>query len=127
MNFCWAKSLGDCSDKVSREHTLTAALFDCQEEVFVQGFPWCKEQAKKVGIANITKKHLCTKHNNTLASTDQSAVSVLKAFKRIAESGKDAIQLPTDIGIDGQLFERWVLKTVINIATESGSPSHRLT
>jgi hypothetical protein len=121
-NSCWASSLGGCSDKVSREHTLTAALFEGQEEIFVQGFAWCKDQPKKVGIANITKKHLCTKHNNMLSKTDQSAVSLMKAFKGLAETKKDTAQQSTDIDIDGRLFERWILKTIINIATESGSP-----
>ena len=46
---CWAASLGDCSKKMSREHTVSRSLF-ATDEVMVQGFPWCANEPKKIGV-----------------------------------------------------------------------------
>ena len=45
---CWAARLGNCSDKMSREHTVTKEI-SVENEVPVGGTRW--GVAKKVGLA----------------------------------------------------------------------------
>jgi hypothetical protein len=45
---CWAARLGNCSDKMSREHTVTKEI-SLDNEVTVGGMPWRVD--KKVGLA----------------------------------------------------------------------------
>lgn len=60
---CWAAALGDCSDKISREHIISRALFS--QEVFVQGLAWCKSEPKKIGMAGSQEK---SSVQNTMAN-----------------------------------------------------------
>ena len=64
---CWARGLGGCSDKISREHYVSAALFD-DAKITVHGFAWCKEAPVTIGIGSATAKILCSKHNSDLLS-----------------------------------------------------------
>src|SRR5271169_3677011 len=72
MNTCWAACLGNCSDKISREHVITKSLF-LDNEVTVNGLPWCVEP-KTIGMASLTAKILCSLHNSELSELDQEAV-----------------------------------------------------
>jgi hypothetical protein len=63
MRECWAAALGGCSEKMSKEHTVTEGVF-LDEEVFVQGLNWCKTNPKRVGLGNVTRKILCKTHNS---------------------------------------------------------------
>ena len=49
MRECWPRSLGDCSSSLSKEHTVTAALFE-PDVVYVQGLDWCKDEPKAIGF-----------------------------------------------------------------------------
>ena len=123
---CWASSLGGCSDKISREHTITKAMF-LDEELTVSGMPWCAEP-KKVGIANLTAKILCVAHNSALSPLDQEAVKFAEAMResfrllqvRIGARSKrwTFLKFP----IDGPRMERWFLKTLINATYQTDSP-----
>src|SRR5437899_10575191 len=72
MNECWAACLGDCSDKISREHIISASLFPA-DKITVQGLSWCKGEPKEIGLAALTRKILCTKHNSDLSEIDAAA------------------------------------------------------
>jgi hypothetical protein len=120
MRTCWANSLGGCSTKLTKEHSVTRSLFG-SEEIFVQGFPWCLDKPKKVGISSAAKRHLCKTHNAQLSETDAAAIGILRAFEKVAHPGK-ADGVFEDVEINADNFERWALKTLINIGTESGYP-----
>ena len=118
---CWAASLGDCDDKITREHVISQCLFK-GDEITVQGFPWCLNEPKTIGLSNLVAKILCRKHNNNLSDLDAAA---LRAFDVLRESIrmndvrgklKQRFWRIKHFKIDGPLLERWFLKTLINLS-----------
>lgn len=77
---CWAKCLGNCSQKMSREHTISQGLFNT-DEIMVQGFPWCLNEPKCIGLANLVAKILCETHNNALNELDDGAKRAFDVFR----------------------------------------------
>jgi hypothetical protein len=118
---CWAASLGDCEGKISREHLVSQALFP-QGKITVQGLHWCRDEEKTVGLAALTGKILCRKHNSDLSELDST---VKRAFETL-DSSLQLFQLRSKLKnrrwtiqaytIDGALLERWFLKTLINLS-----------
>lgn len=121
MENCWAHSLGDCSDKISREHIISEGIFS-SPTVRVKGFEWCPNELKEVGLASLTKKVLCGFHNNSLSPLDQAAIDLFKVFKeatrlqRVRE-GMGAMRWSHSVfKIDGSKLETWCLKTLITLS-----------
>lgn len=122
---CWAVELGDCGNEGSKEHLVSAALFE-GDRIDVVGFHWCKDEPKSVGIASLASGILCKKHNNALSPLDSSAVRAFDSLRRAAKlsntRGKERlrkwkvqrIEVP-----DPWLLERWFLKTAINLIVVS--------
>lgn len=125
MRKCWAEALGNCSDTLSGEHIVTAGLFP-NSMVAVQGFSWCKDEPKTVGLSGLTRKILCTHHNNNLSPVDQAAISAFDVFRECVRlsDARGAIRerrwSVVHLTLDGEVLERWFLKTLINI-TAGGS------
>jgi hypothetical protein len=121
MKTCWAAALGACSDKISREHLVTASIWD-GPTVSVVGFPWCKDEPKDVGIASLTSKVLCTYHNSELSPLDQAAKEAFTALREATKLGNERFkQRPRRwkkrrFEVNGPLLERWFLKTAINMS-----------
>lgn len=105
-NKCWAACFGDCEGEITAEHLVSKSLFP-DGIVFVEGFDWCKN-IKKVGINSLTRKILCKKHNNDFSILDSEAKYAINCF------GKGKTERP----INGILFERWLLKTAINLSID---------
>lgn len=141
MSTCWAACLGDCSEKISREHIVSKALF-LGEQVSVQGFAWCPE-AKTIGLSNLTAKILCSKHNSDLSELDSTGANAFEAMREMMRLSNVRAKLkPRNwtvqrYKVDGPRLERWFLKTLINLAfqgehfvgldsTEAGRPSKSL-
>lgn len=78
---CWGSVLGDCSDEASREHLVSQGLFE-SNEVVVQGLPWCRDAPKRIGLANLTTKILCRKHNSELSPVDQAGAAGFDAMRK---------------------------------------------
>jgi hypothetical protein len=120
MKKCWANTLGDCSDKISREHIVSKSLFT-GDKVSVHGFPWCKEEPVEVGISAITSKILCEDHNGRLSELDAAASHAFKVLREVERLSQVRRKLKkrywrvAKYKIDGTLLERWFLKTTINI------------
>jgi hypothetical protein len=130
---CWAAILGDCEGKISREHLVSQALFP-EGKITVRGLHWCRDEEKTVGLAALTGKILCCKHNSELSDLDSAA-------KRAFETLDSSLQLfqvrnrlkarrwtVRTFTIDGALLERWFLKTLINLCHDGpwiiGEGSH---
>lgn len=114
MRSCWASKYSSCKGKISGEHLVSKGVFE-QKNIFVQGFSWCKEE-KEVGINNITANILCEKHNNGFSQIDQAGINAIKTIESLLPSHIRS----TDTSnakkyIDGYNFERWLLKTAINL------------
>ena len=127
MRRCWARCLGDCSDKLTREHIVTRSVF-LGDTVKVEGFPWCEGKVKEIGLANLTAKVLCGGHNHALSDVDTSAA---KAFADIRERDrltnvrqkmKPRLRSPRVFTLNGPMLERWFLKTLINICSAQEYP-----
>jgi hypothetical protein len=139
---CWAAPLGDCVSKMSREHVFSASLFS-GKTVMVQGFEWCKDKPKEIGISGLTRKTLCREHNSGLSPLDAEAGCAFGTLRAMAELYDTRIKLKPRIwtvkkfSINGALLERWFLKSLINVgcgrkypigrdAPTAGKPSQRL-
>jgi hypothetical protein len=120
MNDCWAKSLGGCTGGISGEHIVSNGLFD--DLVDVNGFSWCKNDWKTIGISRLTRKCLCKAHNSELSPVDAAAIQAFETFRKQTEMsnerGKhpDRIYETVTLSIDASALERWLLKTLINIS-----------
>ena len=108
MSYCWARSHSPCSQGASREHLISAGVFD-QTRIFVQGFNWC-QQEKEIGLSALTSKILCRRHNSILESADHAGIAAIRAFDATIDPGKD-----TTTSFCGLELERWLLKAAINL------------
>jgi hypothetical protein len=118
---CWAASLGDCGQKISKEHLVSQCLFD-SDEIMVQGFQWCLTEPKSIGLTNFVAKILCKKHNNDLCELDSAALEAFNVFRESIRLNnvRGKIEKPSlwnvkYLAIDGPRLERWFLKTLINL------------
>jgi hypothetical protein len=142
MKTCWAECLGNCSDKISREHIVSKAVF-FTDDILIQGLDWCRDKPASIGLASLTAKILCSKHNNDLSKTDSAAAATGKAFKQATELSRFRQQFKRtnwtrrDFKVDGYALESWFLKTLINVtfgkekligkyATQVGTPPKQL-
>lgn len=142
MGNCWAACLGNCDGKISREHVVSRALF-LGNQISVQGFAWCKDDAKVIGLSSLTARILCEQHNSCLSEVDSSGADAFKAMREMMRLSNVRSQMKPRIwrirryDVDGPKLERWFLKTLINLAfegqyhigmdsTEVGRPSSRL-
>jgi hypothetical protein len=119
---CWAKCLGNCSQKMSREHTISKGLFN-DDEIMVQGFPWCLNAPKRIGLSNFVAKILCKAHNSKLSELDDAAKAAFAVFRESVRLNnvRQKLKRPTiwnvkRLEIDGPRLERWFLKTLINLS-----------
>jgi len=106
-------SFGNCSSDSSREHIVTEAAFP-GPELTVRGLPFLEGGPITIHKSQFRSNILCRKHNNSLSPVDQAGVDAFVAFRSITEGrslGKKKIK--------GDLFERWLLKTLINLETVS--------
>jgi hypothetical protein len=116
---CWAQSLGNCSTSLSAEHIVSAGLFTT-EKVSVQGFKWCLDEAKTVGLSSLVRNILCTTHNNLLSQVDEAAIKASKVIQEcirlniVRGAMKERIWNFVRLKIEGEPLERWFLKTLIN-------------
>jgi hypothetical protein len=130
MPSCWASCLGDCSDKISREHLISRSLF-LYDAVQVEGFPWCVGKTVEIGISSLTRKILCERHNNALSPLDDSAGHAFETLRQMTQLGNVRSRLKpkfwsvNTFTVDGRMLERWFLKTLINLTIEGDYPIGR--
>lgn len=127
MKKCWASSIGNCSSKISGEHIISKSVF-LNDIIDVMGFDWCKHEPKKIGLASVTKKILCTTHNSKLSILDSEAkywFDQMREVDRIFAVRKGiSAKTPTVVKyqVNGYLIERWLLKTLINLTAKGTEP-----
>jgi hypothetical protein len=123
---CWASSLGNCGEKQSGEYLVSNGLFE-SPQVSVQGFPWCKDQPKVIGLSRLTSNILCTYHNNALSDTDGAAAQAFSAMREATRLYNTRAKQPAKrwttrtFSINGENFERWSVKTTINLSLSKRS------
>jgi len=118
---CWAAPLGECQGKRSREHIVSAGLWD-GPSVTVVGLPWCKSEPKTVGVSSATARILCQRHNSLLSGADTAGTNAFRALKNAAlltEKRRGMRPRKWKVvryEIDGLGLEQWFLKTLINVS-----------
>lgn len=124
---CWAAPLGGCAGKLSREHIVSDGLWT-GPSITVQGFPWCARSPITVGRAAITAKILCREHNSLLSPVDEGGILAFQALRQATQLAQRRRKIPQRqwmlhcFTVDGDLLERWFLKTAINIASMGATP-----
>jgi hypothetical protein len=127
MKNCWASELGNCSDKISREHVVSQGIF-VSDKIQVIGFPWNNSEPKIFGLSSLTAKILCRYHNRILSPIDSESANAIKCIREAQRLSNVRAKLKNQIWhvvkyqIDGKLFERWFLKTMINALYGYGYP-----
>jgi len=110
MARCWAYSLGGC-DSMSGEHVISNAVFSagCDCPVVIEGVRRIRDGSP---THNAEKSNiLCRRHNSMLSPLDSSIGRVAK-FQAASQDPafNDRLYL------DGHLLERWLFKSVVNLA-----------
>src|SRR5579884_3546480 len=122
MPRCWAEVLGGCSSVMSGEHAISKNQYGKSDSITVHGFSWCR-QPKVIGLASAVANILCKTHNEALSQADDAAKFVFSALELARDRGQDKmppIQFPMRrFAVSGDWFERWMLKTTINLAMMS--------
>jgi hypothetical protein len=127
MSRCWAQCLGDCDGGISGEHIVSAGLFK-EDILYVNGPPWKTTSLKPLTKKVLVKNILCVRHNNALSPVDAEAANAmnflrererLSTFRNLMRL--DYWRVPNRV-VDGLLFERCFLKTLINIEYEGERP-----
>ena len=127
MRKCWAACLGDCSEKISGEHLVSAGMF-LSAKVRVQGLQWCSSEPKEIGLAALVKNVLCTKHNSSLAPVDQAGIRAFEVFREcvrlfnMRQKMKPRRWSVSRFPVEGMKLERWFLKTLITITANGPAP-----
>lgn len=118
---CWAAVLGNCDEVQSREHYFSKSLFP-GETIKLRGFAWCPDVDVVIGKASATAKILCGRHNSQLAGLDAVAAHAFNTLREMhrLDNVQSAIQSAHWIvrrhRLDGRRWERWFLKTLLNLA-----------
>ncbi|SRR5258708_18546477 len=120
MKECFAKSLGNCDPKMSKEHYLSDGILKLignSSLIGVAGFTWCEPgKLINVGKNSLQSKILCRKHNSELSNLDSIAITFFEFFSNLVdfEQGQKSLEkINKFIAIKGDLFERWLLKFVM--------------
>lgn len=125
---CYLHDTSDCSAIISREHYISeTVLRQLGKRVAVSGMPWqARGSSQEIGIANLTAKILCERHNNALSPLDAEAglfFSILQ--KKFEELGRRSLsQKPVYRLVSGEGLELWMLKVACglyySVATDQG-------
>jgi hypothetical protein len=109
LPICWAECLGDCSKVPSCEHIVTESTLP-GPQINVRGLPFLKGRTITLHKKQFKSNILCKAHNNALSQVDQAGTSTFDAL-RDATGANPRMKNK----IDGNLLERWLLKTMINM------------
>lgn len=116
---CWAECLGGCSGGLSREHIFSEVFFE-KGPIWVTGFDWTQDEVRVIGLNNAVSKVLCRTHNSSLSPLDAEIKKSREYFRKFSQLVSGDERTEEFIGkIDGVKFERWLLKTTINVIRAS--------
>src|ERR1035437_2241274 len=126
MPECWAGALRECGGGWSGEHLFSQGLFS-GVTVLASGFPWLRSGRHLVPIASLKSNILCRHHNSALSLVDSEGIQTFKALdeaQRLVDvrSGLSRTRFwnVLETNIDGDLLERWLVKTMINMTVAVG-------
>ena len=116
---CYARSLGGCSTKLSREHYLSASVLEeISSAPTLSGLAFLERGEERVlPVAAISARILCTSHNEQLSELDHEAAKVFRVLRWFENGLKDSVNCPIDDVelVDGPRFEAWMLKALLGM------------
>lgn len=126
---CYAAASNDCSQKISREHWLSADILrgiTNGKPITVLGMPWQKGATHQLPVSALAANILCQRHNSALSPLDVTAST---AFRVLWHFQKDQRHTPDLHGaefalLNGHDLERWLLKLLWG-AVAAGALSHQ--
>jgi len=121
---CYARELGSCSMKMSKEHYISKSILTLAgSAVEIQGFPWqANGERSKFGINSLSAKILCQHHNSDLSSLDQAGSLFLTTLRNAYSSIMGGVQIPDEcVKVEGKLLELWLLKILCGVIAMSQS------
>ncbi len=114
---CYAACLGDCGSMLSREHYISESLLrhlNRNKDLTIGGLSWMGGETKVLPPDALASKMLCDRHNSALASLDDIAVHLFRAFDEEGAIGSSEQRLYLFSGHD---LERWLLKVLCGMAS----------
>ena len=122
---CYAASLRDCDDKLTREHVISQKLLETLNSrggLYMGGLRWLPEAPAYVPPNAVAAKVLCKRHNSALSSLDAMAARLFDAFDN-PRSWKMGRQMDIFSGYD---VERWLLKVLCGMLASRNVPPNFL-
>lgn len=117
---CYARCLGDCDGKLSREHWISESalrLLDPSGLVTLEGLAWQRPGDKhSIYPPQVAGRVLCRRHNTALSDIDVAGCAFFEALLR---TNRLQTEEPSDAGgrcvllSNGHDIERWFLKVLI--------------
>jgi hypothetical protein len=106
---CYARGMGNCAGKISREHYFSSSLYKLLaggESLTIEGTHWLKSGSSvELAPSALTAKVLCEHHNSSLSVLDAEALRFFLLLRYETTTEEEHI--------DGELLERWYLKVLI--------------
>jgi hypothetical protein len=117
---CYARCLGNCTAKTSKEHFFT---YDLLRKVTIdprglhlRGAPW-KPDGHWLQPESVGAPILCEQHNAALSPLDAFASSLDDELHRINVAAAERRKISTVARFFGPNLERWLMKTLCGFAT----------
>jgi hypothetical protein len=105
---CWAECLGDCKGPLTLEHIASASIF--HGDTFTShGMHWAKKGIT-LKTSQIGSHILCKHHNESTSDLDNCAGKLSTALRSFWRTNRDVV-----LTLNGEEFERWSCKLLINM------------
>lgn len=113
---CYLNGHGLCGGGITREHAISQSILrqlSKGKTATIGGLPWQpSETLQDIGIASLQSKVLCAAHNRACSPLDAAASRFVETMDSI---DKRPQTLPVTTQIDGEAFERWLLKLICGL------------
>ncbi|HEV2815997.1 MAG TPA: hypothetical protein VGW40_02055 [Allosphingosinicella sp.] len=126
------RATADCSQTISGEHYVSAAILSEFGNLRTSGLPWFGPGETLVGINSLRSNILCTRHNSALAPLDAEGRRALVGIREcLNHISRRSLSTKTLYRIaSGDALELWGLKTLMglleaNVARTEGESTAR--
>jgi hypothetical protein len=106
---CYARTLNDCSEEITREHFISKALLERLKGFEGTGMAW-NPGPLPLGPNALRSWVLCKRHNNALSPLDGNIVQLYDLMRRFQDR-----KLVGDLVLDGEDIERWSIKAMCGL------------
>jgi hypothetical protein len=119
---CYARELGGCCRQIDGEHYFSRAILKRIPEpnaetnkVLVQNLSFQKEPntLTPLGVSSLVCNMLCNVHNTELSEYDAAGMGMFEAMEAIDNESRTPNPVGSTLIVDGDAFERWLLKAFI--------------